>query len=79
MGAERPTAETSRPELIPHRWTRIDDPDSVAIVAAHETVIAGGGPAGLTAAYELSQARQVVRRSRIRPALGRRNQPDRPV
>ena len=27
----------------------------VAIVAAHETVIAGGGPAGLTAAYELSK------------------------
>jgi protoporphyrinogen oxidase len=55
MGAERPRAETSRAELIPHRWTRIDDPDSVAIVAAHETVIAGGGPAGLTAAYELSK------------------------
>jgi protoporphyrinogen oxidase len=55
MGVERPKAETSRPELIPHRWTRIDDPDSVAIVAAHETVIAGGGPAGLTAAYELSK------------------------
>ena len=55
MGAERPKPETSRSELIPHRWTRIDDPDSVAIVAAHETVIAGGGPAGLTAAYELSK------------------------
>src|SRR5271166_5961686 len=55
MGAERPKPETSRSELIPHRWTRIDDPDSVAIVAAHDTVIAGGGPAGLTAAYELSK------------------------
>jgi protoporphyrinogen oxidase len=55
MGVERPKAETSRPELIPHRWTRIDDPDSIAIVAAHETVIAGAGPAGLTAAYELSK------------------------
>ncbi len=48
-------SETVRPGLIPHRWTRIDDPDAIAVVAAHETVIAGGGPAGLTAAYELSK------------------------
>ena len=33
MGVERPKAETSRPELIPHRWTRIDEPDSVVVVA----------------------------------------------
>ena len=55
MGAERPQSETLRPGLIPHRWTRIDDPATVSVVAAHETVIAGGGPAGLTAAYELSK------------------------
>ena len=30
-------------------------PISVAVVAAYETIIAGGGPAGLTAAYELSK------------------------
>ena len=55
MGTERPQSETLRPGLIPHRWTRVDDPATVAVVAAHETVIAGGGPAGLTAAYELSK------------------------
>ncbi len=55
MGAERPQSETLRPGLIPHRWTRVDDPATVSVVAAHETVIAGGGPAGLTAAYELSK------------------------
>jgi protoporphyrinogen oxidase len=55
MGTERPQPETLRPGLIPHRWTRVDDPSTVAIVAAHESVIAGGGPAGLTAAYELTK------------------------
>jgi len=55
MDAERPQAETLRPGLIPHRWRRLDDRETLAIVAAHDTVIAGGGPAGLTAAYELSK------------------------
>ena len=55
MGTERPQAETLQPGLVPHRWKRVDEPDSVAIVAAYDTVIAGGGPAGLTAAYELSK------------------------
>jgi protoporphyrinogen oxidase len=55
MGTERPQSETLRPALIPHRWTRVEDPSTVAVVAAHEAVIAGGGPAGLTAAYELSK------------------------
>ena len=41
--------------LPPHRWTRVDDPGAEAVVAAHATVIAGGGPAGLTAAYELTK------------------------
>lgn len=57
MGMESP-----RPDLVrtgtglpPHRWTKVDDPDAVAVVAAHSTVIAGGGPAGLTAAYELTK------------------------
>ncbi len=44
-----------RAGLIPHRWTRVDDPGSIAVVAAHDTIIAGGGPAGLTAAYELTK------------------------
>jgi protoporphyrinogen oxidase len=55
MGAERPQSETTRPGLIPHRWMRLDDPGTTAVVAAHETIIAGGGPAGLTAAYELTK------------------------
>jgi protoporphyrinogen oxidase len=55
MGAEGPESRTARAGLLPHRWARVDDPATVAIVAAHETVIAGGGPAGLTAAYELSK------------------------
>jgi protoporphyrinogen oxidase len=55
MGAEPSESKTTRPGLVPHRWTRVDDPTTIAIVAAHETVIAGGGPAGLTAAYELSK------------------------
>ena len=41
--------------LPPHRWTKIDDPDQIAVVASHDTVVAGGGPAGLTAAYEITK------------------------
>src|SRR3954453_8631598 len=55
-------SESSRTDRIgggsaraPHRWTRVDDPQAEAVVAAHATVIAGGGPAGLTAAYELTK------------------------
>jgi protoporphyrinogen oxidase len=54
--------ESSPPERVragsglpPHRWTRLEDPSAEAVIAAHDTVIAGGGPAGLTAAYELSK------------------------
>ncbi len=51
---------TTRPEsasdgLPPHKWTRIEEPGDVAVVASHDTVIAGAGPAGLTAAYELTR------------------------
>jgi protoporphyrinogen oxidase len=57
MGTELPTprSERVRPGLPPHRWTRVDDLGEVAVVAAHATVIAGAGPAGLTAAYELTR------------------------
>ncbi len=55
MGEVRPQSETMRAGLIPHRWTRVDDPDSIAVVNAYEDIIGGGGPAGLTAAYELSK------------------------
>ena len=55
MHEARPQAGTIRDGLIPHRWTRVDEPGSVAVVAAYEAIIAGGGPAGLTAAYELSK------------------------
>ena len=50
--AERVRAGSGLP---PHRWTKLDDPSSEAVIAAYSTVIAGGGPAGLTAAYELSK------------------------
>ncbi len=55
MGEVRPQSEILRAGLIPHRWTRVDDPESVAIVNAYDAIIGGGGPAGLTAAYELSK------------------------
>ncbi|MHB1558665.1 MAG: NAD(P)/FAD-dependent oxidoreductase [Isosphaeraceae bacterium] len=44
-----------RAGVIPHRWIRLEDPSSVAVVESYETIIAGGGPAGLTAAYELTR------------------------
>ncbi len=54
MGMESPHSPTSRAGVVPHRWTRVDHP-SEAVVASFATVIAGGGPAGLTAAYELTK------------------------
>ncbi len=55
MGMESPRSHTVRAGQIPHRWTRVDDPGAESVVAAYETVIAGGGPAGLTGAYELTR------------------------
>ena len=55
MGEVRPQSETMRDGLIPHRWARVEDPGSVAVVESYKTIIAGGGPAGLTAAYELTK------------------------
>src|SRR3954471_8293488 len=55
MGMDSPQSQTVRTGPIPHRWTRVDDPGVEAVVAAHQTVIAGGGPAGLTGAYELTR------------------------
>ena len=55
MGMDSPLSPTSRACVVPHRWTRVDQPDAEAVVAAYETVIAGGGPAGLTGAYELAK------------------------
>src|SRR3954464_9106607 len=58
-GMESESSRTDRiragSALPPHRWTRVDDPRAEAVVAAYATVIAGGGPAGLTAAYELTR------------------------
>ncbi len=53
MGMESPQPPTSRAGAVPHRWTRVEEPGSEAVIEAYETVIAGGGPAGLTGAYEL--------------------------
>lgn len=47
------SATTRAGGLPPHRWTRVESPDTVAVVAAYSAVVAGAGPAGLTAAYEL--------------------------
>ncbi|HEV3166231.1 MAG TPA: NAD(P)/FAD-dependent oxidoreductase [Isosphaeraceae bacterium] len=55
MGTEAPRPERLRTGSLPHQWERVDDPSAVAVVAAHDTVIAGAGPAGLTAAYELTK------------------------
>jgi protoporphyrinogen oxidase len=46
---------TLRAGNLPHRWTRVDDPEAISVVASHGTIIGGGGPAGLTAAYELTK------------------------
>jgi protoporphyrinogen oxidase len=55
MGMESPRTESTRAGNLPHRWTRVDDPNATAVVASYATVIAGAGPAGLTAAYELTK------------------------
>lgn len=55
MASETPRSESVRAGNLPHRWTRVDDPQSEAVIASFATVIAGGGPAGLTAAYELTK------------------------
>jgi protoporphyrinogen oxidase len=55
MGTDSTRPDAVRPAMLPHRWTRVDDPDAVAVVASYSTVIAGAGPAGLTAAYELTK------------------------
>ncbi|MFO0890108.1 MAG: NAD(P)/FAD-dependent oxidoreductase [Isosphaeraceae bacterium] len=55
MGMDTPQSQKLRAGALPHRWTRVDDPDSESVVASFPTVIAGGGPAGLTGAYELTR------------------------
>ncbi len=57
MGTETPATRSDRARvgLPPHRWTRVEAPGGEAVVASHSTVIAGAGPAGLTAAYELTK------------------------
>jgi protoporphyrinogen oxidase len=55
MGIETPRPETVRAGNLPHRWTRVDDPSAEAVVASYASIIAGAGPAGLTAAYELTK------------------------
>ena len=55
MGMESPQSQSVRAGQIPHRWTRVRDPGTESVVAAFETVVVGGGPAGLTGAYELTR------------------------
>ncbi len=58
MSKNSPRTESSR-TTAPwphHQWSKVDHPrGEIRVVAAHDTVIAGGGPAGLTAAYELTR------------------------
>ncbi|WP_165224280.1 NAD(P)/FAD-dependent oxidoreductase [Aquisphaera insulae] len=55
MGTDTPQSHRVRGGSLPHHWTRVDDPTAESVVASYETVIAGGGPAGLTAGYELAK------------------------
>lgn len=55
MGSQESRPATTRSNLPPHRWHRVEDPDREAVVGAYEAVIAGAGPAGLTAALELTR------------------------
>jgi protoporphyrinogen oxidase len=60
MEETRMGTETSRPTSArignpPHRWVRVESTGEPAVVASFEVVIAGAGPAGLTAAYELAK------------------------
>jgi protoporphyrinogen oxidase len=55
MGTDSPGPETSRAARWPHQWQRVEAPAGPTVVAAYPTVIAGAGPAGLTAAYELTR------------------------
>jgi protoporphyrinogen oxidase len=55
MGHNAPRPETVRAGNLPHRWTRVESPGEEGVLGAYSTVIAGAGPAGLTAAYELTR------------------------
>ncbi len=55
MGMDAPQSPTTRAGALPHRWTRVEEPGAEAVVAAYRTVVAGGGPAGLTGGYELAK------------------------
>jgi protoporphyrinogen oxidase len=55
MAAESQRAATNRSNAWPHQWARVDDPSSPRVVASHDVLILGAGPAGLTAAYELTR------------------------
>ncbi len=57
MGTDTPTPRPDRLRagLPPHRWIRVDPTGEEAVVSSHATIIAGAGPAGLTAAYELTK------------------------
>ena len=74
-----PIADRFAPVQIPHRWTRVRDPGAEAVVAAYDTVIAGGGPAGLDGRVRADPPWPFLRRARGRSPDGRRHQPDRRV
>ncbi len=79
MGEVRPQSETMRAGLIPHRWTRIDDPRFDRGRRRLRDDHRRRRPRRPDGRLRAEQARQVVRRPRGRPPPGRRDQPDRPV
>ena len=77
MGMDSPQSQTVRAGLLPHRWTRVDDPGAEAVVAALRHRDRRRRPRRAHGRLRAFPARQIVRGARGRPAAGRRHQPHR--
>ena len=75
----RPNRSRFAPARFPIAGHVSEDPGTESVVAAFETVVVGGGPAGLDRRLRADPAWPVVRRARGRSPDGRRHQPDRRV